>query len=276
MRNFFGIAIGVALAAIALVIAGNPASIVPHAGIGHISQTAWASSSAEGGGGSPPPPPPPTGGASCTLPWGGTIADTTSVTAYLSSAPAGACTSETRTCSNGSLSGSYTNSSCTAGCTRSCAGASLSCTNGSITTKSTCYTQGTCTAGATNGQTQTIAATCASGYYCCTQLQTCNNGVWSNTGSATAGYAGGTDCTGTAWGTITSGNSVTAYLTATPASGTGCTSQTRICYNGTLSGSYTATSCTVAACSLPWGGTTASGTSVTAYTAFQSGSAASP
>jgi parallel beta-helix repeat protein len=55
-----------------------------------------------------------TGGASCTLPWGGTIADGASVTAYQSSAPTcgSACTSQTRTCSNGTLSGSFGNSSC--------------------------------------------------------------------------------------------------------------------------------------------------------------------
>ncbi len=56
--------------------------------------------------------PPP---ASCSLPWGGTLASGSSVTAYLaSSVPYGSsCTSETRTCTNGSLSGSYTNQSCT-------------------------------------------------------------------------------------------------------------------------------------------------------------------
>ena len=53
--------------------------------------------------------------ASCTTPWGTNVANGGSVTAYQSSsvnAP-GVCTSETRTCSNGTLSGSYTNQSCT-------------------------------------------------------------------------------------------------------------------------------------------------------------------
>ncbi|MBI5405815.1 hypothetical protein HY972_02155, partial [Candidatus Kaiserbacteria bacterium] len=52
---------------------------------------------------------------SCPLPWGGTIAGGSSVTAYQSPSvvfPA-ACVSQTRTCSNGTLSGSYTNQSCT-------------------------------------------------------------------------------------------------------------------------------------------------------------------
>lgn len=55
--------------------------------------------------------------ASCTLPWGGTLASGASVTAYYSSLPTGACNSETRTCTAGTLSGSYTNQACTAGCT---------------------------------------------------------------------------------------------------------------------------------------------------------------
>ena len=50
----------------------------------------------------------------CPLPWGGSINDGASVTAYqASSVPCGSnCSNETRTCSNGTLSGTYTNSSC--------------------------------------------------------------------------------------------------------------------------------------------------------------------
>jgi hypothetical protein len=53
----------------------------------------------------------------CNLPWGGTIDNGSSVTAYLNSSVAygSACASETRTCSNGTLSGSYTNQSCSVG-----------------------------------------------------------------------------------------------------------------------------------------------------------------
>ncbi|RTL71928.1 MAG: hypothetical protein EKK41_07370 [Hyphomicrobiales bacterium] len=52
--------------------------------------------------------------ADCNLPWGGTIADGASVTAYRDAtvSSGGACVSETRTCNNGSLSGSYGNASC--------------------------------------------------------------------------------------------------------------------------------------------------------------------
>jgi hypothetical protein len=50
--------------------------------------------------------------ASCTFN-GQTVADGSSVTAYRDSSNATQCVSETRTCSNGTLSGSYTNASCT-------------------------------------------------------------------------------------------------------------------------------------------------------------------
>ncbi len=59
---------------------------------------------------------PPTPG-DCSLPWGGTIASGASVTAnQTASVPAGnSCVSQTRTCTNTSLSGTYTNQTCTVG-----------------------------------------------------------------------------------------------------------------------------------------------------------------
>ncbi len=54
------------------------------------------------------------GPSACVLPWGGSIASGSSVVAYLLSAvisPA-TCTSQTRNCTNGTLSGSYTNQNC--------------------------------------------------------------------------------------------------------------------------------------------------------------------
>jgi hypothetical protein len=69
-------------------------------------------------------------------------------------------------------------------------------------------------------------------------------------------------------GTISSGQSVTAYSAATGPTGQSCSTiaQTRTCTNGTLSGNYTSQACT-AVCSLPWGGTIGQGQSVTAYSA---------
>jgi len=59
------------------------------------------------------------------------------------------------------------------------------------------------------------------------------------------------DCTGTPWGTMASGTSDTAYLASSPSGA--CTSETRTCTNGVLSGSYTATSCIAGCTGTPWG-----------------------
>lgn len=49
-------------------------------------------------------------GAPCTTPWGTSILDGTSVTAYFTNT--GSCQSETRTCTNGTLSGTYPDQVC--------------------------------------------------------------------------------------------------------------------------------------------------------------------
>ncbi len=51
----------------------------------------------------------------CTLPWGGIIPSGTSVTSYRTSSVTSpsTCSSQTRTCNNGTLNGSYTNKNCT-------------------------------------------------------------------------------------------------------------------------------------------------------------------
>jgi len=70
--------------------------------------------------------------------------------------------------------------------------------------------------------------------------------------------------------TYASGQSVTAYQAASVAAGQTCQSEQRTCTNGTLSGTYTAGSCTVtpALQTCPFNGQTyASGQSVTAYQA---------
>ena len=53
-------------------------------------------------------------GCECPLPWGGTISHGQSVTAYQSSSVAcgSTCVSQTRTCNDGALSGSYQHQSC--------------------------------------------------------------------------------------------------------------------------------------------------------------------
>ena len=71
-------------------------------------------------------------------------------------------------------------------------------------------------------------------------------------------------CTGTPWGTVSSGYSNTAYSTSTPAGTCASVSQTRTCTAGTMSGTYTNTSCTAGCTGTPWG-SVASGYSNTAY-----------
>lgn len=113
----------------------------------------------------------------CTTPWGSTVLDTASVTAFLAPSDTASCVSETRTCSAGTLSGSFTYETCSV-----------------------------------------IPAS---------------------------------DCT-TPWGTtVADGSSVTAYLSASDPSV--CTSESRLCSAGTLSGSYQYASCTVvpASCTVP-------------------------
>jgi intein/homing endonuclease len=58
----------------------------------------------------------------CSLPWGGSIVNGTSVTAYLNSSEpcTGTCVSETRICTNGILSGSYTKPACALSCASGC------------------------------------------------------------------------------------------------------------------------------------------------------------
>jgi len=55
-----------------------------------------------------------TNSGACNLPWGGTINHGQSVTAF--QAACGTCTSQSRTCSGGVLSGTFTNQSCAASC----------------------------------------------------------------------------------------------------------------------------------------------------------------
>ena len=168
----------------------------------------------------------------CNIPWGGTLAEGSSVTAYLVPS-ASACTSQSRLCSNGVLSGSYTYASCAA----------------------TCIVPWGATITSGSSVTAYLAANAAT---CTSESRTCTNGSLS--GSYTNASCLAT-CALPWGGSINSGSSVTAYLAA---NATACSSQTRTCTNGALSGSYANKACAVS-CTLPWGGTINSGTSVTAY-----------
>ncbi len=189
----------------------------------------------------------------CVLPWGGTVASGASVTAYqASTVPYGStCASELRVCDNGVLSGSYTAQSCSIGAAASC----------SLPWGGTIQ----------NGASVTAyqAATVPYGSSCTSESRVCSNGVLSGSyTSQTCAVATPKVCALPWGGTIQSGQQVTAYQTPSAPFGSTCNYETRTCVDGVLSGTFTAQSCvvgTAAACALPWGGTTPSGTSVTAF-----------
>jgi Tfp pilus assembly protein PilV len=100
----------------------------------------------------------------CTAPWGATVADGSSVTAYLDATPTSSCTSESRTCSAGTLSGSYTNQSCTVTpvtCGTSVSGKTAS-SGDSVTITSNSGDTGTCTTTGKNYSCSITTATSAS------------------------------------------------------------------------------------------------------------------
>lgn len=86
--------------------------------------------------------------------------------------------------------------------------------------------------------------------------------------AALNGSASGWSCPLPWGGTITQGNYVTAYQASSVPFGSTCSSEQRTCNGGALTGSFMFQSCAPqapAACTLPWGGTLAHGSSVTAY-----------
>ena len=141
-------------------------TVFPSAG----SQSAWLCSGSNGGSWSPMCSASQNAPASCTLPWGGTLASGSSVTAYQSSSATVptrcASIAQTRTCSNGSLSGSYTYQTCS----------DLTPVNGSC--------------GTANGKTYPNGST---GYGADTQ---CNNGTPSTTAFPAAGATQTWSCSG--------------------------------------------------------------------------------
>lgn len=173
-----------------------------------------------------------------------------SVLAYLeSSVPVGAtCTSETRVCHEGVLSGGMIYPTCSVNAPRSCAlGNQIIPHGGSVIV----YQNSSVPAGQT----------------CASETRVCNDGQLS--GSYV--YASCTPGTYSAClfnnQTVAHNGSVTAYLNSTVPAGRQCQKETRICYDGQLSGSYTYASCSVgayAACSFN-GQTIPHGGSVQAY-----------
>lgn len=162
---------------------------------------------------------------------GQTVASGTAISGYqTSSVPYGqTCIAQSRVCTNGVLSGSYTFGSCAPNAPASCIFNGQTITSGSSTTA---YS----TSSVPFGQT------------CQSQPDDCTNGVLSSSytyGSCAVGAPASCIFNGQ---TIPDGNSVTAYADSSVNAGSTCNPQTRTCSNGTLSGSYANASCTVAVC----------------------------
>ena len=171
----------------------------------------------------------------CNLPWGGTIANGASVSAYSASSVAWnqSCSAvgilETRTCNNGTLSGSFANQSCT------------------VTTPLNCNVApwGAIAHGASVTAYQSASvmspAVCAS----VSESRTCTNGTLSGTYTNQTCSVTSSDCTLPWGGTITTGTNVTAYSSSYIASPGTCASlaETRTCTASVLSGSNTIQTC---------------------------------
>ncbi len=168
-----------------------------------------------------------TGAASCNLN-GNEVAHGGTITAYKTATVAfgATCAMETRKCTNGTLSGSYTQSSCTVGNGANCDFNGLSVVHG--------------------GNVKAYqAASVPSGSSCQSQTRTCNNGQLSGTyKETTCKVEASLDCN--IFGkTIANNSSVTAYEKATVPFGSTCLSQQRKCINGQLSGTYSVEACNV-------------------------------
>ncbi|NUN05690.1 MAG: hypothetical protein HUU57_08005 [Bdellovibrio sp.] len=151
------------------------------------------------------------------------------VTAFQSSSvPFGhVCNSEVRVCRNGSFTGSYPFSDCTAGGAESCLFNGQTIAHGG---RVTAY----------------ASSSVAFGSNCVAQDRVCNNGALSGS------YAFGTCSVGAAKSclfngqTVAHGQSVVAYQQSSVPFGQSCVSQARVCNNGVLSGSYANNACSVA------------------------------
>ncbi len=178
------------------------------------------------------------------------IAHGNSVTAYSAASVdyGRSCLSEQRSCSNGVLSGSNAYSSCRVNEASSCTFNGQTVSSGSSVTA---YESNSVNFGSN----------------CQTELRSCTNVTLSGSyTNAACSVASAASCIFNGQ-TITHGTSINAYQAASVAFGSSCKSQSRS--NGTLSGSYTNSTCSVAGAQnfLFNGETVNDGQSVTAYQA---------
>lgn len=205
----------------------------------------------------------PAASPDCTAPWGASVPNGTSVLAYNNATvPAGTtCTqnnnSESRTCTNGILSGSYTHDTCSVQNTRNIqvsvsSSGTGTISNVTVTGSGASCTGLICTVADTWTGTLTATATCSGGGTL--TATSASIGATATTTSIALDNCTGPVCTlnwsdgGTA--TIASGSSVTAKQAATVNYPSACASQSRFCNDGQLSGSYSYQNCSQV-CTVP-------------------------
>lgn len=172
-------------------------------------------------------------GWSCPIPWGGTTAHNTSITAYqAASVPFGdTCQSQSRECNLGELSGSFMHPNCAPAAAANCASAP----GGALS----------------HGQTRRyyVASTVPYGGTCSYEDRTCYNGSLPGSYTATSCNIGAAaNCTSAPGGTLNHGQTRRYYVASSVPCGGTCSYEDRTCNNGILPGSYSATSCEVASC----------------------------
>jgi hypothetical protein len=195
----------------------------------------------------------------CLAPWGVTITNGQSRPAYnTQEVPAGtscASVSETRVCTDGILSGSYSFGDCAEQTTRIIQVETTSSGTGSVSGISiTGSGSGASCVSSTNGYDCTVAndwsgtltatGTCSGGG---SVTGTTNVSAGETSATISLGSCTGPVCTTTLGTTVASGSSILTYSAATVLSPSTCASisETRFCYDGALTGSYTFESCSV-------------------------------
>ncbi|MES2801677.1 MAG: hypothetical protein V4654_04245 [Bdellovibrionota bacterium] len=137
------------------------------------------------------------------------------------------CESESRTCSNGSLSGSYTSGSCEVEAAKTCSFNGQTLANGASVLAFT-------------------SSSVAFGQTCQSETRTCTDGVLSGSNTYNScSVEAAKSCTFNGQ-TVAHGATVKAYSSSQVPYGQTCQSETRTCTNGVLSGSNAIASCTVA------------------------------
>lgn len=180
-----------------------------------------------------------------------TIQHGQNVNAFLNSSVAfgGTCQNETRSCINGSLSGTYNYATCTANAPAACSFNGHTIAHGQGVTA---YTSSNVPYGAT----------------CTPQTRTCYNGAFTGVGEfGSCVVDQGAACLFNGQ-TLANGQSVTAFTAPSVSFGGACQAQTRICTNGSLSGDAAYASCSVGSpqSCLINGQTIPHGSSTTLYT----------